>query len=94
MPYPRRSGSSVHGRTGIGQTGNARLRRALYLATLSAAQCNPIIKACYDRLRAAGKPMKVARCAAARKLVHRAFAIAKSDQPFDPLYQQKTRVVA
>jgi transposase len=93
-PYPRRSGTSVRGRTNIGQTGNARLRRALYLATLSAAQCNPIIKAFYDRLRAAGKPMKVARCAAARKLLHLAFAIAKGNQPFDPLYQQKPRAVA
>lgn len=29
-PYPRRSGTSVRGRMGIGQTGKARLRRALY----------------------------------------------------------------
>jgi transposase len=94
VPYPRRSGTSVRGQSNIGQTGNARLRRALYLATLSAAQCNPIIKAFYDRLRAAGKPMKVARCAAARKLLHLAFAIAKGNQPFDPLYQQKSRAGA
>lgn len=94
VPYPRRSGTSVRGRTNIGQTGNARLRRALYLATLSAAQCNPVIKAFYDRLRAAGKPMKVARCAAARKLLHLAFAIAKGNLPFDPLYQQKSQAVA
>lgn len=94
VPYPRRSGTSVRGRTNIGQTGNARLCRALYLARLSAAQCNPIIKAFYDRLRAAGKPIKMARCAAARKLLHLAFAIAKSNQPFDPLYQQKSRAVA
>lgn len=44
LPYPRRSGTSVRGRTNIGQTGNARLRRVLYLATLSAAQHNPVIK--------------------------------------------------
>lgn len=93
-PYPRRGGASVRGRSTIGQTGNARLRRALYLATLSAAPCNPISKAFYDRLRTAGKPMQVARCAAARKLLHLAFAIAKGDHPFDPLYQQKTRAVA
>ena len=39
---------------------------ALYMATLSAAQNNPVIKPFYQRLRAAGKPIKVARCAAAR----------------------------
>jgi len=94
VPYPRRSGTSVRGRTTIGQTGNARLRRALYLATVSAAHCTPSIKAFYDRLRAAGKPMKVASSAAARKLLHLAFAIAKGNQPFDPLYQQKSRAVA
>jgi transposase len=94
VPYPRRSGTSVHGRMGVGQTGNARLRRALYLATLSATQYNPIIRAFYERLRAAGKPMKVARCAAARKLLHLAFAVVQNDQPFDPLYSQKHRVVS
>ena len=60
------------------------------MATLSAAQHNPIIKAFYERLRTAGKPMKVARCEASRKLLHLAFAIVKSGKPFDPAYRQKT----
>ena len=74
------------GLAAIGHTGKARLRAALYLATLSAAQSNPMIKAFYDRLREAGKPMKVARCAAARKLLHLAWAVVKKGQPFDPNY--------
>ncbi len=57
------------------------------MATLSAARTNPPIKAFYDRLRAAGKPKKVARCAAARKLLHLAWAVATKDQDFDPDYQ-------
>ena len=32
-----------------------------------------------------GKPMKVARCAAARKLLHLAFAVMKHEVAFDPL---------
>ncbi len=56
---PRESGRSVRGRPRIGHAGNARLRTALYMATLRAAQHNPAIKRCYDRLRAAGKPVKV-----------------------------------
>lgn len=83
------SGSSVHGRARIGHTGNAHLRSMLYMASLSAAQYNPVIKAFYDRLRAAGKPMKVARCAAARKLLHLAFAVVKNKEDFDPLYIQR-----
>jgi transposase len=73
----------------IGHTGRTRLRTALYLATLSAAQSNPVIKTFYDRLRAAGKPMKVARCAAARKLLHIAWAVVKKGQQFDPDYALK-----
>jgi transposase len=40
----------------------------------------------YTRLREIGKPEKVARCAAARKLLHIAWAVVKKDQPFDPNY--------
>jgi hypothetical protein len=39
-------------------------------------------------LREAGKPEKVARCAAARKLLHIVWAGVKKDQPFDPNYAQ------
>jgi len=89
VPLPRDSGSSVRGRRTIGAQGNRQLRRALYLATLSAAQHNPVIKAFYQRLRANGKPVKVARCAAARKLLNLAWAVVKKGEPFDPDYQAK-----
>jgi hypothetical protein len=55
-----------------------------YMATLSAVQPNPVIKTFYGRLRPAGKPEKAARCAAARKLLHIAWAVVKKDQAFDP----------
>jgi transposase len=86
-PRDYRSGSSVHKRASIGQSGNRRLRTALYLATLSGTQHNPVLKAMYERLRAAGKPMKVARCAVARKLVCIAWAVVTKQQPFDPAYR-------
>ncbi len=88
-PMPRESGRSVRGRPSIGHGGNARLRTALYMATLSAARHNPAIRAFYDRLRAAGKPMKVARCAAARKLLHLAWALVTKQRRFDPGFQQQ-----
>lgn len=86
-PHPYQSGTSVHGRACIGHTGNSRLRTILHMATLSAAQHNPVIKAFYERLRAAGKPMKVARCTAARKLFHLAYAVTTHEEDFDPHYQ-------
>jgi transposase len=87
-PMPRESGRSIRGRPSIGHDGNGRLRTALYLATLSAARYNPAIKAFYERLRAAGKPRKVARCAAARKLLHLAWALATKRRRFDPAHRQ------
>jgi len=92
-PMPRESGRSIRGRPRIGHAGNGRLRAAFYMATLSAAQHNPAIKAFYDRLRLAGKPMKVARCAAARKLLHLAWALGTKQRPFDPRQQQQQTVV-
>ena len=85
-PLARESGTSVRGRTQLKQGGNVRLRTVLYLATLSAARHNVVIKGFYERLRAAGKPMKVARCAAARKLLHLAWAVVTKRQPFDAAY--------
>jgi hypothetical protein len=86
------SGSSVRGRAQIGHGGHARLRTARYLATRTAARCNPMITAYYERLRAAGKPNKVARWAAARKLLHLAWAVVTKRHPVDPAY--RTRMVA
>ena len=45
------------------------VRIALYMAALSASRCNPILKAVYRRLRAAGKAHKVALTAVMRKLL-------------------------
>lgn len=87
VPLARESGTSVRGRAQIGHGGHARLRTALYMATLAAARFNPVIRAQYERLRAAGKPPKVARCAAARKLMHLAFAVVTKQRPFDPTYR-------
>mgnify|MGYP000911936206 CR=1 FL=1 len=87
VPLAHESGSSVRGRATIGHGGHARLRTALYLATLTAARFNPVIRAQYERLRAAGKPPKVARCAAARKLLHLAFAVVTNKRAFDPAYR-------
>ena len=92
IPLPRESGTSVRGRAQLGREGNARLRTALYRATINAARFNPSIKAFYQRLRAAGKPAKVARCAAARKLLLLLYAVVHNQSPFDPDYRHSTVV--
>ncbi len=92
-PLERQSGTSVRGRPRIGHGGNSRLRTALYMATLSAARYNPMIKSFYTRLREAGKPPKLARCAAARKLLHLAFAVVTKRQDFAVSYQKPPSLV-
>ncbi|MBK9714640.1 MAG: hypothetical protein IPO81_25525 [Kouleothrix sp.] len=82
----------MRGRAQLGHTGNVRLRTVAYLATLSAARHNPLIKTFYNRLRAEGKPMKVARCAAARKLLQLAYAVVTNETPFDPYYRTRQAV--
>lgn len=51
------------------QGGRASVRTVLYMATLSAIQCNPIIKAFYKQLVAQGKHKKVAITACMRKFI-------------------------
>lgn len=49
--------------------GRRRVRQALYMAALAAARSAPRFKRFYDRLRAQGKPAKLALTAVARKLI-------------------------
>jgi transposase len=53
-------------------------RRALYMAALVAARYNPVLRPFYQRLRAAGKPGKVALVALMRKLAELANLLLKS----------------
>ncbi len=81
-PMPHNSGTSVRGQARIRHGGQSRLRTALYMATLAAVRYNPELKTFYTRLRTAGKPSKVARCAAARKLLHLAWALVTKHQRY------------
>ena len=56
-----RSRRMIHG-------GRASLRATLYMAALVASRRNPVIRAFYQRLLAAGKPKKLALTACMRKL--------------------------
>jgi transposase len=67
-PYDDDSGSR-HGQRHI-SGGRKRVRAGVYAAALPASRLhNPLLKALYERLRAAGKAHKVALVACARKLM-------------------------
>ena len=59
------------------------MRTALYMATLAATRFNPVIRAFYQRLLAAGKAKKVALVACMRKLLTILNAIVKSGTPWN-----------
>lgn len=81
-PYAKDSGQH-RGRRRIAG-GRFELRRALYMATLSATRHNPAIRTFYQRLLAAGKLKKVALIACMRKLLGILNAMAKTRTKFDP----------
>jgi transposase len=66
-PWTRDSGT-MKGIRCIGG-GRPEVRLALYMAALSAARCNPVLRVLYQRLRAKGKPSKVALTAVMRRLL-------------------------
>lgn len=82
-PFNRDSGRLRGHRTIWG--GRASVRTALYMATLVATRWNPVIRLFYQRLRAAGKPPKVALVAAMRKLLTILNAMVHHGTPWRPI---------
>jgi transposase len=66
-PFTRQSGQ-WRGKSFIGG-GRASVRRALFMGAMVARRHNPVLKAFFERLVAAGKPKKVALIAVTRKLL-------------------------
>lgn len=83
VPALRQSGKmSGRIRASTGVMSNARLRRALWMPVLGAVRRNPWLRRFYERLRAAGKPPKLALVAAMRKLLHAVYSVARNRRPF------------
>jgi transposase len=78
-PMANDSGSSK-GRRRI-QGGRFEIRRVLYMAALTASRRNPVVKAFYERLIAAGKLPKVALVACMRKLLTTLNAMVRTNKP-------------
>ena len=84
VPRLRQSGSSVRGRSKLSKIGSSRVRRALYFPAMTALRCSPSMQAWADGLRARGKCEMQIIGAVMRKLIHLAFGVLKSRQPYDP----------
>ena len=81
-PFNRDSGSRRGKRSVWG--GRTRLRAVLYMGALVASRHNPVLRAFYQRLLAAGKPKKLALTACMRKLLTILNAMVKTGQHWTP----------
>jgi transposase len=69
----------------MSKRGNHLVRRYLWMAALSAVQCNKAVRALYRRVAAKHPDHKaIAIGHAMRKLLHLVFAVWKTGKPFDP----------
>jgi transposase len=76
----------------MSKRGNDLVRRYLWMAALSATQCNPAVRALYLRVVAKHPDHKaIAIGHAMRKLLHLAFALWKTNRPFDPAYPARAK---
>jgi len=64
--------------------GRHQIRTVMFMAMMSAMQCNPVFKATYQRLVAAGKPKKVAIVACVRKMVVILNSMVRDGTHWDP----------
>ena len=80
-PINRDSGTMRGKRAIFG--GRPDVRRVLFMAALVASRHNPVIKAFYQRLLAAGKPKKVALVACMRKLLTILNAMVRTGKPWN-----------
>jgi transposase len=85
-PRNNRSGT-IRGKTRLSKTGNARIRKALFLPAIVASQHNPIVRNFCHRLARNGKNKMEVIGAAMRKLLHIAFGVLKSGKAFDPNHE-------
>jgi transposase len=81
-PINRESGS-YEGKRMI-RGGRHQIRTVMYMAMMSAMQCNPVFKETYQRLLAAGKPKKIAIIACVRKMVVILNSMVRDGVMWDP----------
>ena len=81
-PFNKESGS-YEGQRNI-RGGRHKIRTVMYMAMMSAMQCNPVFKSTYQRLVAAGKPKKTAIIACVRKMVIILNSMVRDGVMWDP----------
>jgi transposase len=83
-PEQRESGTSVRRKPHLSKTGNAHLRKALYMPAVVALTRNPLMVDLRARMEKTGHCTMQIIGAIMRKLLHLAYGVIKTGKPFDP----------
>ena len=82
-PKQNQSGTSVRGRTRLSKTGDATLRKALYMPAIVSMRHNPVIRQFASRLESSGKHKMAIIGAIMRKLIHIIYGVLKNKNAFN-----------
>ena len=86
----RQSGSSIKGKTRISKKGNSRIRKAMFLPTMSHIRCNEAAKTRYNRIVDKKGIRMIGQVAAQRKLLILIYTLWKNNEPFDEKKASRT----
>jgi len=82
-PTVMQSGNFTGAHNRLSKRGSPYLRRAIWLAAVTAARVDPVFKAFYEKKRSEGKAHGTAIGAVARKLTYTIHAVLKANQPYE-----------
>lgn len=88
-PKLRHSGAHRPASQPISRIGNAYMRAAMYMASLTAGRYESQLRQVDLRLKARGKSPKQAKLAVARRLAEMLYSMEKHNRPYDPDYKAK-----
>lgn len=86
-PFAKQSGTSLNSKARVSHMANKKMKALLNLASGSAIQADPEIKAYYKRRIEAGKSKMSTLNIVRNKLINRVFAVVKRGTPYVPLHQ-------
>jgi transposase len=88
VPFNNRSGTSIKGRDKVHKMANKDLKRMLHLGALATLRYYPEFKDYYDRKKSEGKHSMSVLNAIRNKIILRAVAVVKNQQPYVNNYQK------
>jgi transposase len=88
VPFSNRSGTSIKGRDKVHKMANKDLKRMLHLCALATLRYYPEFKDYYDHKKSEGKHSMSVLNAIRNKIILRAVAVVKNQQPYVNNYQK------